>query len=54
MIVDVIFVNSVMGIEGWERGEGGKSQGVRQLIPDWGPGWMGICHLEQEAGWPSK
>ncbi len=27
MIVDVISVNSVMGTEGWERGERGKSQG---------------------------
>jgi hypothetical protein len=34
MIVDVVFVNSVMGADGWERGESGESQGVGQLLPD--------------------
>jgi hypothetical protein len=56
-IVDVVFVNSVMGAKGWERvdrGERGKSQGLGQLLPDWGPEWMGIRHHEQEAGPPSK
>jgi hypothetical protein len=37
-----------------ERGERGKSQGVGQLLPDKGPGWMGIRYHEQEAGPPSK
>ncbi len=50
MIVDVVFVNSVMGTEGWE---GGESKGVGQLLPD-GPGWMGIRHHKQEADPPSK
>jgi hypothetical protein len=57
VIIDVVFVNNVMGDEGWERGERverGKSQGVGQLLPDWGPGLMGVCHHEQEAGPPSK
>ncbi len=52
--VDVISVNSVMGTEGWEKGERGKSQGVGQLLADWGPEWMGICHSKQETGPPSK
>jgi hypothetical protein len=40
MIVDVVFENSVMWAEGWERGERGKSQRVGQLLPDRGPsGW---------------
>jgi hypothetical protein len=43
-----------MGTEGWKDVKGGKNQGVGQLMPDWGPGWMGICHHEQEAGLPSK
>ncbi len=50
-IVDVIYVNSVMWTMGWERG---KSQGVGQLLPDKGPGWMGIRHHEQEADPPIK
>jgi hypothetical protein len=54
MIVDIVFVNSVMGAEWWKRGEKGESQGVGPLLPDWGPGWMGIRHHEQEAGPPSK
>ncbi len=54
MIVDVIIVNSVMWAEGWERGERGKSQRVKQLLPDRGPEWMGIRHHEQENGPPSK
>ncbi len=53
-IVDVVYVNSVMWTVRWERGESGKSQGVGQLLPDKGPGRMGICHHEQEAGPPSK
>jgi hypothetical protein len=53
VIADVVFVNSVMGTEGWKRGERIKSQGVGQLLPDWGTGWMGIGHHEQEAGPPS-
>jgi hypothetical protein len=54
VIVDVVIVNSVMWAEGWERGERGKSQRMRQLLPDSGPGWMGLGHHEQEAGPPSK
>ncbi len=54
VIVDVVIVNSVMWAEEWERGERGKSQRVRQLLPDRIPGWMGISHHEQEAGTPSK
>ncbi len=54
MIVDVVIVNSVMWAEGWERGEGGKSHRVGQLLPDRGPGWMGICHQEREASLSSK
>jgi hypothetical protein len=48
-IVDVVFVNSVMGWElrGGKGVKGGKSLGVGQLIPDWGLGWMGIRHHEQ-------
>jgi hypothetical protein len=53
VIVDVVIVNSVMWAERWERGERGKSQRVGQLLPDRGPGWMGIHH-EQEADLPSK
>ncbi len=53
-IVDVIYVNSVMWTVEKERGERGKSQGVGQLLPDKGPGWMGIRYHEQEAGPPSK
>ncbi len=51
VIVDVVFVNSVMGAVGWEKSERGKSQGVGQLWPDWGPGWMGI---QEARSWPSK
>ncbi len=36
MIVNVV-VNSVMGLKGWERGEGGQNQGVGQLLPSKGP-----------------
>jgi hypothetical protein len=54
VIVDVVFVNSVMWAEGWERGERDKSQKVGQLLPDRGPEWMGIRHHEQETGPPSK
>jgi hypothetical protein len=54
VIVDVIVVNSVVGAEGWERGERGKSRRVGQLLPDRGPEWMGIRHHEQETGPPSK
>jgi hypothetical protein len=54
VIVDVVFVNSVMGAEGWERGEKGESKGVGQLLPGWGIGWMGIRHHKQEADPPSK
>jgi hypothetical protein len=54
VIVDVAVVHSVMWAEGWERGERGKSQMVRQLLPDRGPEWMGIRHHEQETGPPSK
>jgi hypothetical protein len=43
VIVDVIYVNNVMWTVGWER-----------LLPEWGPGWMGIRHHKQEAGPPSK
>ncbi len=50
-IVDVVSVNSVMRTVGGERG---KSQGVGQFLPYWGPGWMGIRHQEQEAGPPSE
>ncbi len=42
VIVDVVFANSVMWAEEWERGERGESSRVGQLLPDWGPGWMGI------------
>ncbi len=45
VIVDVV-VNSVMWVEGWERGERGKSQRVGQLLPGRGPEWMGIRHHE--------
>jgi hypothetical protein len=51
VIVDVVFVNNVTWAGGWERGE---SQRVRQLLPDWGPGWMGVHYHEQDAGTPSK
>jgi hypothetical protein len=54
MIVYVVVVNSVMWAEGWKRGERGKSQRVGQLLPERGPEWMGISHLEQETGPPSK
>jgi hypothetical protein len=54
VIVDVVYVNNVMWTVGWERGERGKSQGVGQLLPDWGLGLMGIRHHELEAGPPSK
>ncbi len=54
MIVDVVYVNSVMWTVGRERDDRGKSQGVGQLLSDRGPGWMGIRHQEQEAGPPSK
>jgi hypothetical protein len=54
MIVDVVIVNSVMWADGWERGERGKSQRMGQLLPDRGPGWMGIHHHEQETDPPSK
>ncbi len=53
-IVDVVYVNRVMWTVGWERGERGKSQGVGQLLPDKGPGWMGICHNKLKAGHPNK
>ncbi len=54
VIVNVVFVNSVMWAEGWERGDRGENQRVEQLLPDWGLGWMEIRHHEQEAGPPSK
>ncbi len=54
MIVDVSVVNSVMGLKGWERGEGGLNQGVGQLLPGKGPEWMGIRHHEQNIGPPCK
>ncbi len=54
VIVDVVIVNCVMWAEGWERGEGGKSHRVGQLLPDRGPGWMGICLQEREASPSSK
>jgi hypothetical protein len=54
VIVDVVVVNSLMGPKGWERGEGGRNQGVGQLLPGKGPEWMGICHHEQNTGLPSK
>ncbi len=37
-----------------EKGEMGKSQGVGQLLPEKGPGWMGIRQHEQKAGPASK
>jgi hypothetical protein len=52
--VDFVVVNSVMGLKGWERGEGGQNQGVGQLLPGKGPEWMGIRHHEQNIGFPSK
>jgi hypothetical protein len=54
MTVDIVIVNSVMWAEEWERGKKGKSRRVGQLLPDRGPGWMGIHYHEQEAGTPSK
>jgi hypothetical protein len=54
VIVDVVIVNSVMWVEEWERGERGEGLRVGQLLPDRGPGWMGIRHNEQEASPPSK
>ncbi len=42
------------GVKGVKVVKGGESQGVGQLLPDWGPGWMGIRHHRQEAGPPSK
>jgi hypothetical protein len=47
VIVDDVIVNSVSGLKGWERGEGGQNQGVGQLLPGKGPEWMGIRHYEQ-------
>ncbi len=44
MIVDVVIVNSVMWAEGWERGEGGKSQRLGPLLHDRGSEWMGFRH----------
>jgi hypothetical protein len=41
VIVDVIFVSSVMWAEGWERGERGErceNQRVGQVLPDWDQG----------------
>ncbi len=50
MIVDVIVVNSVMGLKGWERGEGGQNRGVGQLLLGRGPELMRIHHHEQNIG----
>jgi hypothetical protein len=51
VIVDVILVNSAVWVgKGWK----GQKPRVGQLLPDRGPGWMGIRHHEQEAGTPSK
>ncbi len=47
MIVDVVIVNIVMGLIGWERGEGGQNQGVGQLLPGKGPEWMGTRHMSK-------
>jgi hypothetical protein len=41
--VDVVVVNCVMGLKGWEKGKGGKKQGVGQLLPGKGPEWIGIA-----------
>ncbi len=54
MIVDVVIVNSILWVEGWERGERGKSQRVGQLLLNRGAEWMGIRHHEEETGPPSK
>ncbi len=54
MIVDVVIVYSVMGLQGWESGEGGQNQWVGQLLPGKGPEWMGIRHHEQNTEPPSK
>ncbi len=54
MIVDLVVVNSVMGLRGWEGGEGGKNQSEGQLLTGKGPDWMGIHHHEQDIGPPSK
>jgi hypothetical protein len=53
MLVDVVFVNNVMWAERGKGVKGAKAMGG-QLLPDKGPGWMGIHHPEQEAGSPSK
>ncbi len=37
----------ISGLMGWEMAERRKSQRVGQLLPDWGPEWMGIRHHEQ-------
>jgi hypothetical protein len=52
VIVDIVVVNSVMGLKGWERGEGVRIKG--QLLPGKGLEWMGICHHEQNTGLPSQ
>ncbi len=54
LIVDVIVVNSVMGLKGWERGEGGQNQRVGHLLPGKGPEWMGIRHHKPNIGFTSK
>jgi hypothetical protein len=33
VIVDIVIVNSVMGLKGWGRGEGVQNQEVGQLLP---------------------
>jgi hypothetical protein len=53
-IVNVVVVNSAMGVEGWGRGERVESQRVSQLLPDRGPGRMRIHHHKQGASPPSK
>jgi hypothetical protein len=46
VIVDVVFVNNVMGNEGWERGESGeKVKGVKAK------GWGSCCQTADQGGW---